>query len=38
VSELLAFRGVAVLVIATPGPDTAVAIRGTLPGRPAPGC
>jgi threonine/homoserine/homoserine lactone efflux protein len=32
VSELLAFLGVAVLVIVTPGPDTAVTIRGTLLG------
>jgi threonine/homoserine/homoserine lactone efflux protein len=32
VSQLLAFLGVAVLVIVTPGPDTAVTIRGTLLG------
>jgi threonine/homoserine/homoserine lactone efflux protein len=32
VSHLLAFLGVAVLVIVTPGPDTAVTIRGTLLG------
>jgi threonine/homoserine/homoserine lactone efflux protein len=32
VSELLAFLGVAVLVIVTPGPDTAMTIRGTLLG------
>jgi threonine/homoserine/homoserine lactone efflux protein len=32
VSQLLAFLGVAVLVIDTPGPDTAVTIRGTLLG------
>ena len=31
-SELLAFLGVAVLVIVTPGPDTAVTIRSTLLG------
>ena len=31
-SQLLAFLGVAVLVIVTPGPDTAVTIRGTLLG------
>lgn len=31
-SEMLAFLGVAVLVIVTPGPDTAVTIRGTLMG------
>jgi threonine/homoserine/homoserine lactone efflux protein len=31
-SELLAFLGVAVLVIVTPGPDTAMTIRGTLLG------
>jgi len=31
-SELLAFLGVAVLVIVTPGPDTAITIRGTLIG------
>jgi threonine/homoserine/homoserine lactone efflux protein len=30
VSEVLAFLGVAVLVIVTPGPDTAMTIRGTL--------
>jgi threonine/homoserine/homoserine lactone efflux protein len=29
---LLAFLGVAVLVIVTPGPDTAVTIRSTLLG------
>jgi threonine/homoserine/homoserine lactone efflux protein len=29
---LLAFLGVAVLVIVTPGPDTAVTVRGTLLG------
>ena len=35
-SELLAFLGVAVLVIVTPGPDTALTIRNTLlGGRPA---
>jgi threonine/homoserine/homoserine lactone efflux protein len=32
VGELLAFLGVAVLVIVTPGPDTAVTIRSTLLG------
>jgi threonine/homoserine/homoserine lactone efflux protein len=32
VSELVAFVGVAVLVIVTPGPDTAMTIRGTLLG------
>jgi threonine/homoserine/homoserine lactone efflux protein len=32
VGELLAFLGVAVLVIVTPGPDTAVTIRATLLG------
>jgi threonine/homoserine/homoserine lactone efflux protein len=32
VSELLAFLGVAVLVIVTPGPDTAVTTRNTLLG------
>jgi len=32
VSQVLAFLGVAVLVIVTPGPDTAVTIRGTLLG------
>jgi threonine/homoserine/homoserine lactone efflux protein len=32
VSEVLAFLGVAVLVIVTPGPDTAMTIRGTLLG------
>jgi threonine/homoserine/homoserine lactone efflux protein len=32
VSELVAFLGVAVLVIVTPGPDTAMTIRGTLLG------
>jgi threonine/homoserine/homoserine lactone efflux protein len=32
VSEVLAFLGVAVLVIVTPGPDTAITIRGTLLG------
>jgi threonine/homoserine/homoserine lactone efflux protein len=32
VSELLAFVGVAVLVIVTPGPDTAVTIRSALAG------
>jgi threonine/homoserine/homoserine lactone efflux protein len=32
IRELLAFVGVAALVIATPGPDTAVTIRGTLVG------
>jgi threonine/homoserine/homoserine lactone efflux protein len=32
VSQLLAFLGVAILVIVTPGPDTAVTIRGTLLG------
>jgi threonine/homoserine/homoserine lactone efflux protein len=32
VSEVLAFLGVAVLVIVTPGPDTATTIRGTLLG------
>jgi threonine/homoserine/homoserine lactone efflux protein len=32
VSELIAFLGVAVLVIVTPGPDTAMTIRGTLLG------
>jgi threonine/homoserine/homoserine lactone efflux protein len=31
-SEVLAFLGVAVLVIVTPGPDTAITIRGTLLG------
>jgi threonine/homoserine/homoserine lactone efflux protein len=31
-SELAAFLGVAVLVIVTPGPDTAMTIRGTLLG------
>jgi threonine/homoserine/homoserine lactone efflux protein len=31
-SELVAFLGVAVLVIVTPGPDTAMTIRGTLLG------
>ena len=31
-SQVLAFLGVAVLVIVTPGPDTAVTIRGTLLG------
>jgi threonine/homoserine/homoserine lactone efflux protein len=31
-SELVAFLGVAVLVIVTPGPDTAITIRGTLVG------
>ena len=31
-SQLLAFLGVAVLLIVTPGPDTAVTIRGTLLG------
>lgn len=31
-SELLAFLGVALLVIVTPGPDTAMTIRGTLLG------
>ncbi|HET8755345.1 MAG TPA: LysE family translocator [Solirubrobacteraceae bacterium] len=31
-SEVLAFVGVAVLVIVTPGPDTAITIRGTLLG------
>jgi threonine/homoserine/homoserine lactone efflux protein len=36
VRELLAFLGVAVLVIVTPGPDTALTIRNTLlGGRPA---
>jgi threonine/homoserine/homoserine lactone efflux protein len=36
VSELIAFLGVAVLVIVTPGPDTALTIRNTLlGGRPA---
>jgi threonine/homoserine/homoserine lactone efflux protein len=36
VNELLAFLGVAVLVIVTPGPDTALTIRNTLlGGRPA---
>jgi threonine/homoserine/homoserine lactone efflux protein len=36
VSELLAFLGVAVLVIVTPGPDTALTIRNALlGGRPA---
>ena len=35
-SELVAFLGVAVLVIVTPGPDTALTIRNTLlGGRPA---
>lgn len=35
-NELLAFLGVAVLVIVTPGPDTALTIRNTLlGGRPA---
>jgi threonine/homoserine/homoserine lactone efflux protein len=33
VSELVAFLGVAVLVIVTPGPDTALTIRNTLLGR-----
>jgi threonine/homoserine/homoserine lactone efflux protein len=32
VSELIAFLGVAVLVIVTPGPDTALTIRNTLMG------
>jgi threonine/homoserine/homoserine lactone efflux protein len=32
VSELVAFLGVAVLVIVTPGPDTALTIRNTLMG------
>jgi threonine/homoserine/homoserine lactone efflux protein len=32
VSELVAFLGVAVLVIVTPGPDTALTIRNTLLG------
>jgi threonine/homoserine/homoserine lactone efflux protein len=32
VGEILAFLGVAVLVIVTPGPDTAVTIRSTLLG------
>jgi threonine/homoserine/homoserine lactone efflux protein len=32
VSEVLAFLGVAVLVIVTPGPDTAMTVRGTLLG------
>jgi hypothetical protein len=32
VSEVLAFLGIAVLVIVTPGPDTAMTIRGTLLG------
>jgi threonine/homoserine/homoserine lactone efflux protein len=32
VSQLLAFLGVAVLVIVTPGPDTAVTICGRLLG------
>jgi threonine/homoserine/homoserine lactone efflux protein len=32
VSQVLAFLGVAILVIVTPGPDTAVTIRGTLLG------
>jgi threonine/homoserine/homoserine lactone efflux protein len=32
VSEIVAFLGVAVLVIVTPGPDTAMTIRGTLLG------
>ena len=36
-SQLLAFLGVAILVIVTPGPDTAVTIRGTLLGGAAPG-
>ncbi len=31
-SEIAAFLGVAVLVIVTPGPDTAITIRGTLLG------
>jgi threonine/homoserine/homoserine lactone efflux protein len=31
-SEVLAFLGVAVLVIVTPGPDTATTVRGTLLG------
>ena len=31
-SEIVAFLGVAVLVIVTPGPDTAITIRGTLLG------
>jgi threonine/homoserine/homoserine lactone efflux protein len=31
-NELVAFLGVAVLVIVTPGPDTAITIRGTLVG------
>ena len=31
-SELVAFLGVAVLVIVTPGPDTAMTVRGTLLG------
>jgi threonine/homoserine/homoserine lactone efflux protein len=36
VSQLVAFLGVAVLVIVTPGPDTALTIRNTLlGGRPA---
>jgi len=36
VNELVAFLGVAVLVIVTPGPDTALTIRNTLlGGRPA---
>jgi threonine/homoserine/homoserine lactone efflux protein len=30
VGDLLAFLGVAVLVIVTPGPDTAATIRSTL--------
>ena len=35
-SQLVAFLGVAVLVIVTPGPDTALTIRNTLlGGRPA---
>jgi threonine/homoserine/homoserine lactone efflux protein len=32
VGELAAFIGVAVLVIVTPGPDTAVTVRSTLLG------
>lgn len=36
-SELVAFIGVAALVIATPGPDTAVTIRSTLMGGPRAG-
>jgi threonine/homoserine/homoserine lactone efflux protein len=31
-SQMLAFLGVAILVIVTPGPDTAMTIRGTLLG------